>query len=417
MKAQEFVNKLIDIANNYKTLYVMGCFGAPMTLKNKKRYTSNYKYNQQATRYAMIMNASEDTFGFDCVCLIKGVLWGWCGKLDSTYGGANYASNGVPDISTEGMINFCRDVSTNFSKIEVGELMWMQGHVGVYIGDKLVVECTPSWENKVQITGLVGNKKTNRIRTWTKHGKLPWVDYKKEAKPVSTVSDEQKIWDFLLDAIGNQYGVAGLMGNLYAESALQPNNLQNSYEKKLGMNDVQYTAAVDNGSYTNFVNDAAGYGLAQWTYWSRKQNLYQYAKQCGVSIGDLTMQLEYLIRELKGYTTVWNTLLVATSVKEASDVVLTQFEKPADQSEKVKNTRASYGQRYFDKYNTLNTPDEVIWSGKVTADVLNIRAGAGTNYPAIGGLSNGTIVGILEEKDNWGRIDRGWICLDYVQRL
>jgi hypothetical protein len=53
------------------------------------------------------------------------------------------------------------------------------------------------------------------------------------------------------------------MGNLYAESGLRSNNLQNTYEKKLGMTDEQYTAAVDNGSYTNFVRDAAGYGLAQ----------------------------------------------------------------------------------------------------------------------------------------------------------
>jgi hypothetical protein len=40
------------------------------------------------------------------------------------------------------------------------------------------------------------------------------------------------------------------------------------------MNDASYTAAVDNGSYTNFTHDFAGYGLAQWTYWSRKQGLF-----------------------------------------------------------------------------------------------------------------------------------------------
>lgn len=232
------------------------------------------------------------------------------------------------------------------------------------------------------------------------------------------MSNEQRIWNFLLDAIGNQFGVAGLMGNLQAESGLNPINMENQYEKKLGMNDSQYTAAVDNGSYTNFVNDACGYGLAQWTYWSRKQNLYQYAKQLGTSIGDLQMQLEYLIRELRGYTTVWNTLLTAKSVKEASDVVLVQFERPADQSERAKQNRANIGQSFFNKYNTLNGDNEVLWSGKVCVNsVLNIRAGAGTNYPAIGGLVNGTIVGILEERSNWGRIDRGWICLDYVKRL
>ena len=87
----------------------------------------------------------------------------------------------------------------------------------------------------------------------------------------------------------NSYGAAGLMGNLFAESGLNSTNLQNSYEKKLGYTDSIYTMAVDNGSYTNFIKDKAGYGLAQWTYWSRKQNLYNFAKESNASIGDLNM--------------------------------------------------------------------------------------------------------------------------------
>ena len=229
------------------------------------------------------------------------------------------------------------------------------------------------------------------------------------------MDNEKYIWDFLLKAIGNQYGVAGLMGNLQAESGLRSNNLQNSYEKKLNMTDESYTQGVDNGSYPNFVNDAAGYGLAQWTFWSRKQNLYQYAKQCGVSIGDLQMQLEFLVRELQGYTTVWNTLRSATSVREASDVVLTQYERPADQSENMKVKRAEMGQAFYDKYATgTNTP---LYKVMVTASVLNVRQGAGTAYPIITGIGQGTIKDVYEESDNWGRIDIGWICLDYTVKV
>lgn len=84
-----------DVAKNYKTLYVMGCFGAPMTAANKDRYCKNHPYNKAADRQAMIKAASADTFGFDCVCLIKGLLWGWCGDTSKTYGGAGYAVNGV----------------------------------------------------------------------------------------------------------------------------------------------------------------------------------------------------------------------------------------------------------------------------------------------------------------------------------
>lgn len=165
-------------------------------------------------------------------------------------------------------------------------------------------------------------------------------------------TNEEKIWNYLYSLIKNSYGVAGLMGNLKAESALNPINLQNSGNKKLNLTDEQYTISVDNGIYTNFVKDSIGYGLAQWTYWNRKQNLFNYAKSKGVSIGDLEMQLDFLItQELqKSYKSVWNSILVAKSVREASDIVLTQFEKPANQSDSVKLTRASYGQVYYDKY-------------------------------------------------------------------
>lgn len=163
-------------------------------------------------------------------------------------------------------------------------------------------------------------------------------------------SDEQTIWNFLMDKLGNAYGVAGLMGNLYAESALKPTNLQNTYEKSLGMTDAQYTAAVDNGSYGNFVRDSAGYGLAQWTYWSRKQNLLNYAQSVGKSIGNLTMQLEFLWKELQSYSSVLTTLKNATSVLEASNIVLFKYETPANQGESVQKTRCSYGQTYYDKY-------------------------------------------------------------------
>ena len=89
---------------------------------------------------------------------------------------------------------------------------------------------------------------------------------------------EEKIWNFLTEKIINEYGAAGLMGNLYAESGLNPLNLQDSFQKKLNYNDNTYTSAVDNGTYSNFIKDGAGYGLAQWTYWTRKRDLQDYAK-------------------------------------------------------------------------------------------------------------------------------------------
>ena len=164
-------------------------------------------------------------------------------------------------------------------------------------------------------------------------------------------ANEELIWQYLKAQGLTDAGTAGLMGNLFAESGLKPTNLQNAYEKKLGFTDDSYTKAVDNGTYGNFVRDSAGYGLAQWTFWSRKENLLNFAKQKNKSIGDLYMQMDFLMLELSNsYKGLLSTLRTTTSVKEASNNVLLQFERPADQSVSVQNKRASYGQTYYDKY-------------------------------------------------------------------
>jgi hypothetical protein len=180
----EYIEKLKDIATNHKTLYVMGCFGAPMNTANKKRYTSNHDYNKKPARTMMINAASSDTFGFDCVCLLKGVLWGWSGDKNHVYGGAKYATNGVPDVDADGFIRLCKNVSTDFKKLEVGEILWLKGHVGVYIGDGMAVECTPSWKNRVQITPVLnfGTENGKNGHKWTKHGKLPYIEYVRAEK-------------------------------------------------------------------------------------------------------------------------------------------------------------------------------------------------------------------------------------------
>lgn len=177
MTAKELADKCRTLALDYKTLYILGCFGAPMTAKNRKRYTTNRSYNAQTDRAAKINAADEDTFGFDCVCMIKGLLWGWCGDSSKVYGGAMYKSNDVPDVGADSLFKKCTDVSADFTCVEPGELVWLSGHVGVYIGDGLAVECTPNWADGVQITACNCKKEGYETRTWTKHGRLPYISY------------------------------------------------------------------------------------------------------------------------------------------------------------------------------------------------------------------------------------------------
>lgn len=193
-------------------------------------------------------------------------------------------------------------------------------------------------------------------------------------------NNEEKIWNFLSEKIGNEYGVAGLVGNLKSESNLDPKNMENSYERKLGFTDETYVQAIDNGTYTKeqFIYDQCGSFLAQWTYWSRKKALYEYAKSKGVSIGDLTMQLEFLYKELStSYKSVLSTLKNATSVLEASNAVLFDFERPADQSVSVQNYRASLGQKFYDQYAGKNVekPQEVVQTSTTNDTVYTVKSG------------------------------------------
>ena len=198
------------------------------------------------------------------------------------------------------------------------------------------------------------------------------------------MNNEEKIWNFLYEKIGNAYGTAGLVGNLQSESGLNSKNMENYYESRLGFTDETYVQAIDNGTYTKeqFIYDQCGSFLAQWTYWSRKKALYEYIKSKGVSIGDLEAQLEFLYYELStSYKSVLSTLKNATSILEASNAVLFKFENPADQSVKVQNYRAKLGQKFYDKYagkkvEVSQTSAQEVQTNPATSDtVYTVKSG------------------------------------------
>ena len=149
-----------------------------------------------------------------------------------------------------------------------------------------------------------------------------------------------KIYKYLIKNKCTVSGALGILGNLYCESGLSSINLENTYNTKFGMTDVEYTDAVDNGSYKNFVKDSAGYGLAQWTYWSRKQALLDFAQSRSASIGDMDMQLDYLVKELKtNYKAVWDKMTTSKDLFECVSYFMLNFERPANQSESAQKNR------------------------------------------------------------------------------
>ena len=261
-----------------------------------------------------------------------------------------------------------------------------------------------------------------------------------ESVSQKTGDSNSEIWNALKVAGFPDVACAGLMGNLYAESGLRSDNLQNTFEKSLGMSDAQYTSAIDSGKYpkNSFIYDKAGYGLAQWTFWSRKKNMYEYIKEGQKkSIGDLSAQVDFLIYELTtGYKGLVTALKASTTVRQASDLVLTQFEKPANQSEAVRVKRAEYSQTYYDKFaSTKQTIEQKTdaaqgqidlfdpFQVKVTIPNLRIREKADVNSKSVGftGVGVFTIVEHVAgpgSKSGWGRLKsgKGWISLDYTTK-
>ena len=155
---------------------------------------------------------------------------------------------------------------------------------------------------------------------------------------------EQEIYDFLTEKAGlNMAASCGVIANLYKESALLSNNLENSKQAKLG-SDSEYTKKVNGKKeYTraDFVGDHAGYGLCQWTSAGRKGKLYDYAldycKKKGIkfNIANRTMQLEFFLKELQeSYVQTWETLKAVPNSEigayMAAFTMCLNFESPQD---------------------------------------------------------------------------------------
>ncbi len=403
MTDKELINKLKDLVDNQPNIYALGMWGQLLSesiIASKTKQLPDW-YN--ATKQAELRKQIGKKFGFDCVCMIKSTLWGWSADRSASNGGAKYASNGVADMSADSLVTdkYCTEISEDFSKIVAGEAVWIKGHVGVYIGDGLVIECTPRWKNGCQYT-VLDNIKTSlsgNRRKWTRHGKMKFIQYTKGTdgsgdsdstkshnstpSTSSTESSEQtgltgkdnetEIFNFLVKAGYSKIAAAGIMGNIKCESAFRPNNLQGAYETKFNLNDDQYTAKVNSGeiSKKSFYDDHAGYGLAQWTYWSRKKALYDYIMPKYKDISSLIGQCEFLVKELKGYKLSPAELNVYVTVKEVSDIIIKVYEKPYDQSEAACIRRANVGLDCLNKFMASSEDSE---STKSPTDVKNVTS-------------------------------------------
>ena len=154
MQKQQFVDTAVKIATETPTRYELGGVG-------------QYR---------------DGVFLFDCIGLIKSILWGFDFDKNASRGGAEYESNGVPDWGANKFFNeCCYDISDNMSTTTPGELVWLDGHIGVYIGNLKNSEATSDGDDKVQITTMDydGIRFVNgrQVLKWEKHGKCKFIEY------------------------------------------------------------------------------------------------------------------------------------------------------------------------------------------------------------------------------------------------
>lgn len=206
----QLMAKAYEILRHYNTCYLYGGIGQIVTQSvvnaKAKQYPSFYTSARKAN-YTQYINSSKRYWGFDCVNLYKSILWGWNGDESKSFGGAIYASNGVPDASADGLFSYCTSKSsTGWDSMMIGEALWMSGHFGLYVGNGKCIECSPRWNriglgtswgeewNGVMLTGVsnCSNCPTDiHTRKWTKHGKLPYIQYLTKNPFIDSSNTEQ----------------------------------------------------------------------------------------------------------------------------------------------------------------------------------------------------------------------------------
>jgi hypothetical protein len=151
-------------------------------------------------------------------------------------------------------------------------------------------------------------------------------------KPKSTTY----IWNYLKSKNVPEKGIAAIMGNTEHEGSNEFYTVQGDYtHDDSDAYNREYTNKVNSGtiSKSDFVNGGpggGGYGLAQWTYHTRKEGLYNKTVAQGKSISSPKGQMDWLWEELQGYTGVKNAIMNPTSIADATKKFLYDFENPSD---------------------------------------------------------------------------------------
>ena len=166
----------------------------------------------------------------------------------------------------------------------------------------------------------------------------------------SLTENERIVWNTLKPQGFTKACQAAILGNIKADSNVQSVLYENAYKPKLRLTDQEYVDKVNSGEYTEkeFIYDQVGFGLILWTYYSRKQALYE---MCKGKIGDAECQTKYLILELKTYFhKVYNQLKEITDIAKCTKIFFFYYENPINPGVNAAKKRIEYANYYYKNF-------------------------------------------------------------------
>lgn len=155
------------------------------------------------------------------------------------------------------------------------------------------------------------------------------------AGQVPGTDNETKIWNFLRKNGLSKEQTAGVMGNLYQESAntWDPRVVEFGYKNSKGVTSRAGKPETWDDVIPPNQNSAGqpGYGICQWTYPGRKQGLQQYCDSNGLKVNSIEGQMGFMLHELQtGFkASTWDPLKATNDINEATKIFLYHFEAGA----------------------------------------------------------------------------------------
>lgn len=374
MTAKEFIEQVKKVQKT-KTVYMWGTYGQVLTNDlidyKAKQYPSKNTPARVARHKKLV---GQGYSAWDCVGLIKGILWGWEEGKSPKYKGTE-----VPDVGSDSMYkNYTTNQSTDFKNILPGEVVWFAGHIGVYIGEGLVIEATSratdGFTDNVCISALgnIGKVPGYPVRSWTHHGRLKWVEHEEQPAPqpgeivIHTVVKGDTPWKLAVQYLGD--------GNRYPEimklNGLAVNaNIYVGQKLKIQLDDVIEEPCEPPELYAVLVQIIQG-----------------------------KEQAEEIAQEIAGLESV-----------KASGAEVTVEYLEDEEPEPEPEPEPPVFKEYTVKVNTKNG--------------LNVRKEPKASSKVVKVLGNGTKVVIIEEEKEgsrtWGlaKNQNGWIALDFTVKV